>query len=376
MASCVASKAAGIRAWRKASITRLIDLDAADIQTVHAASLDDILTGAMIAGCRVSAAPGLMELRMNIGVDAGLVGLERCPIDKVGIMFGKEHGPLGHGQMTSSSSKGSLFIDITLMTRLSVGVSASTYQIGEHVMDGSVGRGDPTDLAFHVGWKREGKALGAEPMPDLTDRTQFGEFREDGAKGADNGLVGMKTNFTILFSPNEAHGQAAALFAACGLIADSTIESGAQDVQFRLRHGAFQSQHQAIVKKRRMVETVAISDQSVGHAAQIEQAIPIGIVARQAGDFETEQDSHMAENNFGGHMCEPGTLHNAGTGETKIFVNDDHLFFGQPSSQAFSIKAVMIFPFLVLMGFTKHGSRLRRYTKHWPMRPDLEYCKR
>jgi hypothetical protein len=142
---------------------------------------------------------------MNVGVDAGLVGLERRPIDEPGMVFGKEYGPLGHGQMTSSSSEHSLGIDITLMTRLSVGVSASIHRTGKHVMEGSVSRSDPTDLTFHVGSQREGKTLGAEPKPDLADGSKFGEFRKDGADGADHSFIGMKTNFAIRFSPNETH---------------------------------------------------------------------------------------------------------------------------------------------------------------------------
>jgi hypothetical protein len=37
----------------------------------------------------------LMRLRMNVGVDACLVGLERRPIDEPGMVFGKKYGPLG-----------------------------------------------------------------------------------------------------------------------------------------------------------------------------------------------------------------------------------------------------------------------------------------
>src|ERR1019366_385614 len=223
----------GRQGFEKGVNYRLIDLDAADVETVHAASLDDILAGAMIAGRRASAAivsvqPAatlstrgqalqqcsafshrtscLVWLRMNVGVDAGLVGLERRPIDEPGMMFRKQHGPLGHRQMTSSSSERSLVIGIAFMTRLSVGVSASIHRIREHVMDGGVSRDEPTDLAFHVGSQGERKTLGAEPKPDLADRSKFREFREDGTNGADNGFVGMKTNFTVLFSPNEANG--------------------------------------------------------------------------------------------------------------------------------------------------------------------------
>ena len=104
----------------------------------------------------------------------------------------------------------------------------------------------------------------------------------------------MKTYLAVLFSPHEPHGQAAPQFAACGFIANSTFESGAEDMKFCFRHDALQSEHQPIIKKRRMIETIAISDQSVGDAAEIEEAIPVSIVARQARDFEAEHDADMS----------------------------------------------------------------------------------
>src|SRR5437762_7642103 len=73
----------------------------------------------------------------------------------------------------------------------------------------------------------------------------------------------MKTNFAVLFSPNEANGQTATQFPACGFIANSTLEPCAKNVQFRFRHDALQSEHQTIIKERRMVKAVAVSDQSV-----------------------------------------------------------------------------------------------------------------
>jgi hypothetical protein len=107
---------------------------------------------------------------MNVGVDACLIGLERCPIDKT--------------------------------------------------------------------WS------GAKPGPALTYRSKLSKFREDDANGADDGFVGMKTHFAVLFSPDEANGQAAAQFAACGLVADSTVEPCAKYVQFRFAHGAFETEDQ------------------------------------------------------------------------------------------------------------------------------------
>src|SRR5712691_12601948 len=114
----------------------------------------------------------------------------------------------------------------------------------------------------------------------------------------------MKTNVTVLFSPHEAHRQAAAQFAACGFIANAPLESCAQDMKLRFRHNALQSENQAIIKKRGMVEAVAVSDQRVRNAAEIEEAIPVGTVARHAGDLQGEHDADVAEGHFRGQTCE------------------------------------------------------------------------
>jgi hypothetical protein len=60
--------------------------------------------------------------------------------------------------------------------------------------------------------QRERQTFGAEPEPHTTRRTEFGEALEDGADGTGDSLIRMKQDFPILFSPNEAHGQAAAQF--------------------------------------------------------------------------------------------------------------------------------------------------------------------
>jgi hypothetical protein len=79
-------------------------------------------------------------------------------------------------------------------------------------------------------------------------------------------------------------------------------------VQFRFGHDALQPEDQAIVEKRRMIDAVAIADQRVSHATKIEQAIPVGIIAGQAGDFQAEHDAYAAESDFRREACEPGAF--------------------------------------------------------------------
>src|SRR5262249_47018960 len=77
-----------------------------------------------------------------------------------------------------------------------------------------------------------------------------------------------------------------------------------------------------------MVEAIAIADQRIGDAAEIEQAIPAGIVARHAGDFQGEHDAGVTERDLGGQAREPGTLRESGAGHAQIFIDEDHLLRG------------------------------------------------
>ena len=270
----------------------------------------------------------LMRLRPGVGVEPRLIGLEGGPIDEAGMMIRDENGPLIHRKMTHSFLDGAVFIDVAFVAGLAVGVSASIHRIGKDVVECSVGRRDPADRARQAGGRRlqrEGQAFGAEPEPDAARRAEFGETLEDRADGAGDGFVGMEQNFAILFSPDEADGQSAAQFAASGFVADAAIQPGANDVQFGFAHRALEAEQQTIVEQRRMIDAIVVANESVGDAAEFEQAIPIGVVPRQARDFQTEDDSHVGQRNFAGEASEPGSLVGAGAGEPEIFIDDDDL---------------------------------------------------
>ena len=74
-----------------------------------------------------------------------------------------------------------------------------------------------------------------------------------------------------------------------------------------------------------MIDAIGIADEGVGETAKIEQAIPVGIVAGEAGDFEAEHDADMAESDFGGKTGEAIALNDAGSGNAEVFVNNDNL---------------------------------------------------
>ena len=245
--------------------------------------------------------------------------------------------------MTNSFLDGAVFIDVAFVAALAVGVSASIHRIGEDVVECSVGRRDPADLAGcrRCRLQREGQAFGAEPEPDAARRAEFGETLEDRADGASDGFVGMEQNFAILFSPNEADRQSAAQFAASGFVADAAVEPGANDVQFGFAHRTLEAEQQTIVEQRRMIDAIVVANESVGEAAEFEQAIPVGVVPRQARDFQTENDSHMGQRDFAGQASEPGSIVGAGAGEPEIFVDDDDLLLRPAELTGFLSQGVL-----------------------------------
>jgi hypothetical protein len=84
----------------------------------------------------------------------------------------------------------------------------------------------------------------------------------------------------------------------------------------------------AAFEQRWMIDTVVVANESIGDATQFEQAIPVGIIPRQAGDFQSENDSHVSQRDFASEASEPGAFVDAGAGQSQIFVDDGHLLLG------------------------------------------------
>jgi hypothetical protein len=51
------------------------------------------------------------------------------------------------------------------------------------------------------------------------------------------------------------------------------------------------SRRRSLKREGGMIDTVGVADQRVGEAAQLDEAMPIGVVARQARDLEPEHEA-------------------------------------------------------------------------------------
>src|SRR3954468_10392645 len=168
----------------------------------------------------------LMWLRSSIGVKARLVVLIGSPIDETGMMAIDKNSPLRHGKMTRPFLDDTVFINVTFMFGLAVSVSASIHRIRQNVMDRGISRSDPADRTGPAGGillQGEGQLLRSEQEPDAARRAEFVKAFKDGADRADDCLVWMKQNFTILLSPNKPNRQTAAQFAARRFVTNTAV---------------------------------------------------------------------------------------------------------------------------------------------------------
>jgi len=83
-----------------------------------------------------------------------------------------------------------------------------------------------------------------------------------------------------------------------------------------------------------VIDAIGVADQGIAEAAQIEQTIPVDVVAGESGHLETEDDADVAEGDLGGESAEAAAGGISGTGDAEVLVDDDDLLAAQPSSLA------------------------------------------
>ena len=91
----------------------------------------------------------------------------------------------------------------------------------------------------------------------------------------------MEAHLAVGIAPDEADRQTSAEFAACCLVANAAVEAGSQHMQLGLAHGAFEPKQETVVEQGWMIDAVGIADQRVGEPGEVDEAVPVGIVASE-----------------------------------------------------------------------------------------------
>ncbi len=171
---------------------------------------------------------------------------------------------------------------------------------------------------------REPQPGGVELGDHGAGRAGAGEHREQVRDRLTHAEVGVEHDLVagVVDQPDrQAHLQLAA--ARLGQL--PAAQPGPDEVQLGLGHGALEPQQQAVVELARVIESVLVADQRAGQRADLQQPVPVGVVAGQPGDFQAEHDPGPPHPDLGDQMLEPFPVGGRGAGLALIHVDGDHL---------------------------------------------------
>ena len=77
---------------------------------------------------------------------------------------------------------------------------------------------------------------------------------------------------------------------------------------------------------RGIIEAVLIQDERLGQGADLEEAMPVGGVARQARDFQTHHEAGAPEADIADQLLKPFAVRGRRTGLPEVAVDHDDLF--------------------------------------------------
>ena len=168
----------------------------------------------------------------------------------------------------------------------------------------------------------EEQLLVTEGLDHGERRTGGGEGFEQQRQGAADARVGVRGHLVaqVVDQPDR---QLQFQFPAAGLGQYPAAEPGSQEMEFEFRHLAFEAQQGAVVETGRVIQPVLVQDQGVVVRADLQQPLPVGVVARQPGAFQAEHDPGPAEGDLGDQVLEPFPV--GGRGPGMPLVDVDHV---------------------------------------------------
>ena len=168
----------------------------------------------------------------------------------------------------------------------------------------------------------EGQALGAPPQEDLPGGAQLVELLEHASQRGLHRLVARELKpaqiIELVAGRRDGEGLTAArLVPAC-------LHHPVHDaVALQLADLTADAEHHAVGARRRIVEPLLVGDQGVGPAAQIDQVVPVEVVARQARQLEAHDDADLAACDGGHHAAEAAARLGQRAALALVLVDDD-----------------------------------------------------
>ena len=205
-------------------------------------------------------------------------------------------------------------------------------------MAGTVGL-PPDQIAEAVRAGQQQVAV-VEETHDLAGGLDLEEGGEDQVEPALHLLVGVLEHAAqrVAHQPDrQGQGQ----FAALGLVEQSGGQACFERVQLQLGDQALQTEDQATIGSGRVVNAVLVADEAVAEAAQVEEVIPVGAVAGQAGDVVGEDDADLLLVDQGDEFLKALASLGGAAGAAEVGVDDADLA-GVPAGSVGAVLEVIL----------------------------------
>lgn len=156
----------------------------------------------------------------------------------------------------------------------------------------------------------------------------------------------------MLFPPHSAPARAV----AAGRFPTLALMEALPDlVQLCLAHDPGQTEQQAVMVSAGIVEAFAVGDDNAEERAQIEELMPVAVVAGKPGSVETDGEAGIAQSDFGDRLLEAHPFDRSGSGFAKIFIDDVHAFMRPAEGHGTIDEAVLQFRAFLTMPHLVHG---------------------
>ena len=213
-----------------------------------------------------------------IGLDRSEILLELLPGDVAGMGDGNTGEPI----TALALSKHLFAVDSPPIVSPAIDISARIARIVQRSERGRYGQRLENRHLLVADPRREADALLAEGLdrlrggPDARERLEkIGDRLSDLLVGVEDHLAGL-----VIGEPRR---QRAAIFAAPHLVQDAAAQPRFDDVQLGLAHRPLEAEQKPVVEAGRIVHAVLIENQRIGEGADLQQAMPVGMVSSRAG---------------------------------------------------------------------------------------------
>ncbi len=248
------------------------------------------------------ARPPLCPVRLGVGGKQGLVSLPVLEAEVARVGAGDERGPLVAGQQLAVDRP----IDAAAVTVPPVAEGSGVAGVVQHVEDLGVLQAPPGQLAAvgaTVQPAGEGQVFLGERGDGGPRRAGAGEGHEQVTDGTLDLGVGIQDDLAGGVV-DQAHGQRQGQLAAPRPGQDAAPEPGPQQVQLGLGHLTFKAQKESVIEPARVIQTVLVQDQCLGQRADLQQPLPIGVVAGQPRHLQADDDARLAHADIGHQALE------------------------------------------------------------------------